>query len=70
MFNRSIEMKVVKNTKSKKGVTEETPAPTINYAQVREIGKDAILAVGALVTTYVAADTFRQIAVAIVKAKV
>jgi hypothetical protein len=70
MFRRRIEMKLVKDTKSKKGASEETHIPTLTYAQAREIGKDAVLAVGALVTTYVAADTVRQIAVAIVKAKV
>jgi len=70
MFRRRIEMKLVKDTKPKKGASEETQIPTMTYAQAREIGKDAVLAVGALVTTYVAADTVRQIAVAIVKSKV
>lgn len=70
MFNRSIEMKVVKNKKSDKRAADETPVPSIDYTQVREMGKDVVIASGSLLATYMVLDTIRQVTVAIVKAKV
>lgn len=62
--------KLVKNPKLDKNA-EETPAsPPIDYVQTaREIGKDAVIAIGAVVGGYVVLDTFRQVTIAIVKAK-
>lgn len=70
MFNRSLQMKLVKNKKSDKRAEDETSVPTIDYAQVREAGKDATIAAGSLLATYMILDTLRQVTVAIVKAKV
>lgn len=70
MFNRRIEMKLVKDKKSPKRADYETPVQTIDYKQIREVGKDAVIAVGLLLATYMLTDTLRQTTVEIVKAKV
>lgn len=67
--NRKLEVKVVKN---KDENAPSIPAPTVeDYVKiVDETGKKAVIAAGALIVTYVLSDTFRQAAVAIVKAKI
>lgn len=73
MFKRfavQTQTKLVRTPKSNKK-TEETPkSPPIDYVQVaQKAGKDAVIAVGALVGGYVVLDTLRQVTIVIVKAK-
>jgi hypothetical protein len=74
MFNRlsvQTQTKLVKTPKPDKKAEEIPPTPPIDYVKVvRETGKDAVIAIGALVGGYVVLDTVRQVTVAIVKAKV
>ena len=69
--NRSLLVKMVKDDKLPPQETVDAPAPDpIDYVQiVRETGKDAVIAVGALIGSYVVLDTLRKVTIEIVKAK-
>lgn len=70
MFKRAIQVSVVKDKKNQKD-PDQIPMSTTDYVQlVRETGKDVVIAAGALLGTYIALDTVRQVTIAIVKAKV
>ena len=71
MFKRyAIKTSLVKNPKPSKKDTEETTTPPVDYVQiVRENGKDAVVAIGALIGGYVVLDTLRTVTIEIVKAK-
>jgi hypothetical protein len=68
--NRSLLVKMVNDKKLPEDV-DTTPAPEpIDYVQiVRETGKDAVIAAGALIGSYVVLDTLRKVTIEIVKAK-
>ena len=63
--------KLVKDPKPPKDAPEAPVTPPIDYVQTaRDLGKDAVVAAGALIGGYVVLDTLRQVTVAIVKAKI
>ncbi len=63
MFNRTVEMKLVRTPK-KAAETDAPVTPTPDYVQiVRDTGKDMFKGIAIVLVTYVAADTIRQIAV-------
>lgn len=69
-FSVQTTTKLVKTPKPDKKAEAVPPTPPVDYVQVaRETGKDAVIAIGALVGGYVVLDTFRQVTIAIVKAK-
>ena len=70
-FAIKTESKLIRTPKPRKDAPETPATPPIDYVQTaRDLGKDAVVAVGALVGGYVVLDTLRQVTVAIVKAKI
>lgn len=69
--NRSLLVKMVKDKDAPEMDVDATPLPDpIDYVQiVRETGKDAVIAAGALIGSYVVLDTLRKVTIEIVKAK-
>jgi hypothetical protein len=69
--NRSLLVKMVKDDKQPAQDSDTTPTITIeDYVHIaRENGKDVVIAVGALIGSYVVLDTLRKVTIEIVKAK-
>lgn len=68
MFNRAIQVKVVKTKKPEKAASDTTP--TVDYVHIaRQTAKDVAVGAAALIGTYMALDTLRQVTVKIVEAK-
>lgn len=69
-FSVQTNTKLVKNPKPSKNAPEVPATPPIDYVQTaRDLGKEAVIAAGALIGGYVVLDTLRQVTVTIVKAK-
>lgn len=71
MFNRAIQMKIVKTNKKTEKDSDQTPTTTTaEYVQIaRETGRDVAVAAVAIIGTYVVLDTLRKVTIKIVEAK-
>lgn len=68
--NRSLNVSLVKNKKSKEVPETESSLPPVDYAHiVRQNAKDAAIVVGGLLVTYILLDTLRQATIRIIENK-